>query len=117
MGENRGIGGAYRSCGYTRGGGGFGGGKERNIEHEVAGCKVRGGAREVEEEGNVVGLEGGQSGGEVGGAVRVAISVGLSAMASKFWRKMGALPELEVDYTFNADLRDVIVVEECVCYA
>ena len=63
---------------------------------------------------NVVGLERGQRGAQVGAPVRVDISDGVcQSIVSRRARAL-RLPELEVDHPLNANLGDVVVVEQSV---
>lgn len=94
-----GGGGGEGGGGGGGGGGGCGGGEEGEVEHEVSGGDVGGGPGQVEGEGYVVGLEGGEGCGQVGCAVGMA------------------MPKLQMHHPLDAILRYIVVVEERVRYA
>lgn len=103
MGEGRGGG----VVGFGGGGGDGGGGAvEGEVEHEVSGCEVGGRAGEVEGQGYVVGLEGGEGCGEGDCAVGVAVSMCvpqyehqqlLPPLKEKTWKSPGTDSEAETE--------------------
>lgn len=117
------------------GAGGRGGTEEGEVEHEVSGLEVRGRPGQVEREGYVVGLEGGEGCGEVGCAVGMmaisALLISLISISNLFsqgkhlqslhggvGREVNlSAPELQMQNPLHAILRHIVVVEERVGYA
>lgn len=110
--------------------GGGGGSEEREVEHEISDGEVGGRAGEVQGQGYVVGLEGGEGCGERGCAVRVAIAVvfawsfSMGISRSTFSPKENPCmevgresPKLQMHDPLHAILRHVIIIEKRVRYA
>lgn len=122
------IGGGGVGVGVVVGGGG--GSEEGEVEHEISDGEVGGRAGEVQGQGYVVGLEGGEGCGERGCAVRVAVaaffswlfSIGISR--STFSHKENPCmevgresPKLQMHDPLHAILRHIVIIEERVRYA